>query len=306
MTWVASAVVAGSVIAGGSAIVAGNRAASASQGATNASIAEQQRQYDQARQDLANTRSLGNSATDALAKLYGFAVPSQQVAADKAAQPVTVGDSQLPAGTQLIPAGNGWYDVKLADGTSVGVLQPGGANGRFTSNGTPIPATTTPTAAGTAPTATGQPDMSGFFTSPDYQFNLDQTLKAGNNSLVARGRGLSGGASKELARYGSGLASSEYGNFTARLMQMAGLGSQATQGTVAAGANMANSNSAALINNGNNRASAYTTQAAGVNNAVQGGLSNYLLSNYLKPTQIPTSTPPYAMNYSGAKYGSLA
>ena len=135
-------------------------------------------------------------------------------------------------------------------------------------------------------------------------------MQAGNNSLVARGRGLSGAASKELARYGSGVASSEYGNFTNRLMQMAGLGSAATQSTAAAGQNMVNNNSAALLQNGQNRASAYTQGAGAVNGAIQGGIGNYLLSNYLKqPTSLGTPTSmggPYSMNYSGPKYGSLA
>lgn len=284
MTWVAVAVGGSALISGGAAIYGANQAASASQSGTNASIAEQQRQYDQTRTDFAGQRALGNSATDALARLYGFPSTAGAAQREAAGQPVQIGDSVLPPGTTTRAAGNGWYDVLLADGTNVGVLQPGGANGRFTSNGTPIPSNATANPAAATP-ASGTPDMTAFFQSPDYQFNFDQTMRAGNNSLVARGRGLSGAASKELSRYGSGLASGEFNNFTSRLMQMAGLGQSATQNTAAAGANMANNNSSALIANGNNRASAVMAGAQGVNNAVQGGVSNWMLSKYLnKPT----------------------
>lgn len=275
--------IAAALVSAASSAYAANRAKNASQSATDQSAAEQRRQYDQTRADFAGQRSLGNSALDQLARLYGYQSPTLAAANEQAAKGVQVGDSVLPAGTTTTAAGNGWYDVKLADGTSVGVLRPGGANGQFVGNGTEIPANVSnaPIPSGTAP-ASGTPDMGAFFESPDYKFNLQQTMNAGNNSLVARGRGLSGAASKELSRYGSGLASSEYGNFTNRLMQMAGLGSAATQSTAAAGANMANNNSAAFLQNGQNRASSYMTGAEGVNNAVQGGIGNYLLSNYLK------------------------
>jgi hypothetical protein len=282
MTWVAAAVIGGSVIGAGASLIGSNQAAGASQEATNTSTAEQRRQYDQTRQDFAAQRGLGIGATDQLARLYGYGNPTQLAGASAAQQPVQVGNSQLPAGTTTRAAGNGWYDVLTSDGTNVGVLRPGGANGQFVSNGTAIPANNTPNASAPVSTGTGQPDMGAFFESPDYQFNLQQTMQAGNNSLVARGRGLSGAASKELARYGSGVASSEYGNFTNRLMQMAGLGSAATQSTAAAGQNMVNNNSAALMQNGQARASSYMTAAEGVNNAAQGGIGNYLLSNYLK------------------------
>lgn len=276
--WVAGA----AVVAGGLGAISANQAAGASQDATNASTAEQRRQYEQTRLDFAPQRGLGTSATEQLARLYGYGNPTQVAGAAAAQQPVQIGDSQLPAGTTTRAAGNGWYDVLTSDGTNVGVLRPGGANGQFVSNGTAIPANNTPNASAPVSTGTGQPDMGAFFESPDYQFNLQQTMQAGGNSLVARGRGLSGAASKELARYGSGLAKSEYGNFTNRLMQMAGLGSTATQSTAAAGQNMVNQNSAALINNGQARASSYTSGAESINNAVQGGVGNYLLSNYLK------------------------
>lgn len=137
----------------------------------------------------------------------------------------------------------------------------------------------------TAPAAptTAAPDMSVFTQSPDYQFNLDQGQQAINRSLAARGRSLSGAGVKEGARYASGLASREYGAFVDRLMQQAGLGSTGIGASAAAGANSAGNVAAITGNAANARASIYGQQAANLNNSVQGGISNYLLSKYLTP-----------------------
>jgi hypothetical protein len=90
------------------------------------------------------------------------------------------------------------------------------------------------------------------------------------------------------------MASREYGSFVDRLLAAAGLGT--TGATLSANAGMAHAGNvgAAQINAGNNRASAYMAGAEGVNNAVQGGISNYLLSQYLKkPTSGGGSMDPY-------------
>lgn len=274
---------AGAAIGAGASIYAGNKAAGASKDATSASIAEQQRQYNTTRNDFAGQRSIGNSALDQLARLYGYAPPSQAASREQAAAPMTAGDAQIPQGAKLIDKGKGWYDVNYGD-QRVGYLRPGGPNGRFVNDtGTDLSQfAPQPAAAGSPGAGTGRPDMGAFFESPDYRFNLGEGQKAIDRSLVAQGRGLSGAGVKEGIRYASGMASQQYGDFTNRLLQIAGLGSAATSNTAQAGANMANNNSAAILNNGNNRASIYGQTAAGVNNSVQGGLSNYMLSQYLK------------------------
>jgi hypothetical protein len=157
------------------------------------------------------------------------------------------------------------------------------------------------TSGNTIDNATGQvipgtataPDMSGFFNSPDYQFNLAEGSKAINNSAAARSGVLSGRAVKEGERYASGLASREFSGFMDRLYQQAGIGSTGIGTAAAAGSNAANAIGAAAQNEGNARASAYT----GINNAVQGGVSNFLLQQYLKPQ--PMMNHGYqAVNYS--------
>jgi hypothetical protein len=128
---------------------------------------------------------------------------------------------------------------------------------------------------------TGTPDMSQFFTSPDYQFNLTEGQNAIDRSAAARGGLLSGAAVKEGTRYASGMASREYGAFVDRLMQQAGLGSTGIGASAAAGANAANNISAATLNAGNARASGYMDTAANVSNAANQGYSNYMLRRYL-------------------------
>ena len=67
---------------------------------------------------------------------------------------------------------------------------------------------------------------------PGYQFAMDEGVQALQRSANrAGGRGVQNGAlSKDLLRFGTGLADQTYGNQFARLMGGAGLGMQATQG----------------------------------------------------------------------------
>lgn len=138
-----------------------------------------------------------------------------------------------------------------------------------------------PTTGAVTGAPAGTPDASAFTASPGYQFSLDQGEKSINNSLVAQGKGLSGAAVKAGTSYAQGLASQNYNDYVNQLMQQAGLGSAGVSTTTAAGTAAAANDSQAYALEGNARASAYGTTASGVNNAVQGGTSNYLLSQYL-------------------------
>lgn len=121
-------------------------------------------------------------------------------------------------------------------------------------------------------------DYSALKTSPDYNFNLAEGQKAIDRSLAARGMALSGAGVKEGVRYASGMASNQYGSFYDRLLASAGLGT-----TGAAASANAGTNSAALVGNaaetaGNARASGYSNMYG----ALQGGLQNQLLKQYLR------------------------
>jgi hypothetical protein len=69
MSWVAAGVSIGSALLGAKS---SKDAASAQGAASDAAIAEQQRQYDQTRADLAPYRTVGGQALNALAGIYGY------------------------------------------------------------------------------------------------------------------------------------------------------------------------------------------------------------------------------------------
>lgn len=277
-------IAAAAVVGAGASIYAGDKAASATKGAANSATAENQRQFDTIRSDTAAQRQLGTGATNILSRLYGL--PQYDATTEAANAPVMIGNNpDLPSGSVVKNYANGWGEVYNGD-TRIGTLRPGGANGIFLADqGVDIPALAlknkqAATGAATTPAA-GTPDMSGFYESPDYQWNKQQTQQALDRSLLARGRGLSGAGVKEGERLASGLASTEFGNFFNRLTALAGMGSAATNTSAQAGLTSASNNANVALNAGNQRASIYGQTAAGVNNAVQGGLGNYLFMNYL-------------------------
>lgn len=73
----------------------------------------------------------------------------------------------------------------------------------------------------------GQDAIRAFESSPDYQFALDQGIKARDRSAAAKGRLLSGGQIKAITDYGQGLATQNFGNYANRLMDLARLGETA-------------------------------------------------------------------------------
>jgi len=136
----------------------------------------------------------------------------------------------------------------------------------------------------------GKADFSSFTTSPDYTFAQSQGQDAINRSAAARGGLLSGAAIKAGETYASGLASQNFGDYVARLSGVAGAGQAATNATQAAGTNMANQNSSALMGAGNARASAYGEVGQTIGNTANGLASNYLLYKYLNPAS-PAPAP---------------
>ena len=93
-----------------------------------------------------------------------------------------------------------------------------------------------------------------FQTSPGYGFAYDEGIRAIQNGMASRGLMNSTAAGRALARFGSGLASQEYGNYANRLMALAGMGQNAASGQ-ATQAGQFGSNAAGISSNlGNNLA----------------------------------------------------
>lgn len=195
--------------------------------------------------------------------------------------PWNTGDQQMTAGggPQSV-----WTTPATPDRVNSQGYQPTGSGGvrqiMQAGNG---PVTIDNATGSVTPTASSGPDMSVFFESPDFQFNLAEGQKAIDRSAAARGGLLSGRAVKEGTRYASGLASREYAGFVDRLMQQAGLGNTGIGAATSAALNTGSNVSGALMNAGNARASSYLNTGMAINNAAQGGIQNYLLSRYLSP-----------------------
>lgn len=138
-------------------------------------------------------------------------------------------------------------------------------------------------------------DPSNLQNTPGYQFALTQGLKSTNNSLAAQGLGLSGAQAKGLSQYATGLADQTYGNQYNRALSTYNTNFSAAQNTVGNLQNLLNvgQNSAAQTGqagvNAANNAGNYLTQQgnaqaagiAGVGNAVNSGINNYMLYNAL-------------------------
>lgn len=143
---------------------------------------------------------------------------------------------------------------------------------------------------------------------PGYQFNLEQGLRAVQNSAAARGLGVSGAAMKGAATYATGLADSTYQNqFNNavvnsqnkfqnettnqtndynRLMGVATLGESSAAQTGALGTQVASNIGNSLTGAGNANAAASIASGAAIGNGASGAANSvsqaYLLNSLLK------------------------
>lgn len=124
----------------------------------------------------------------------------------------------------------------------------------------------------------GEPSGGGFDVSqlPGYQFRFDQGINALNNSLAASGNRFSGRAMKAAQRYGQGVASQAFGNAFNRRAALAGVGQTAVGQSGTAGMAAAGNIGNALFRGGVGAANARASGMASINNAIQGGIGNYL------------------------------
>ena len=115
----------------------------------------------------------------------------------------------------------------------------------------------------------------GFQSTPGYQFQLDEGMRALEGSAAAGGNVRSGATMKAAMGFGQGLANQDYGNYMNRLQGQVGMGQASAAQTAAAGANATAGISNALGAQGN----AKSAGIIGANNAWQGGINN-MLSGY--------------------------
>lgn len=124
--------------------------------------------------------------------------------------------------------------------------------------------------------------------SPLYRLRLEDTEKAINRYLASRGLFNSGVAGELLAQNARRLSAEEAAQRWARMMGLAELGFKARglggRLGVATGSNVASTQGVlgqGYLRAGENLASIYGNTAAGINQAIQGGLSNYYFNQFL-------------------------
>lgn len=107
-------------------------------------------------------------------------------------------------------------------------------------------------------------------TSPGYQFRFDEGMRGVEGSAAAKGLLMSGGALKDIVRFGQGTAAADFNDQFNRQMSIAGGGQQAVTSLGQLGGQMAGNISNTLQGIGNARASGYMGQA----NAWINGINN--------------------------------
>lgn len=266
---------AGSIASSSAQKKAAQSAANASQAATDQSIAEQRRQFDQSRQDMMPWQTAGAGALGQLAGMYGLStqagVPTAQTYAYLQANPKVKAD--IDAGYF---GGPGNYDAAVQWHRN----EYGGAmknQGRVTAGGYASPPVQVP-ANGSATTggATGvspSSNMAGFFASPDYQFRMNEAMRALTARNAALGIQDSGAAQKAALQQSGNLASGEFNNYANRLASIAGVGQTAAQNTAQLGSAMAGNIGNALANNAANLSSSYQNRA-NAQSGLYGSLAN--------------------------------
>lgn len=329
MTWAYVAVGAGTAIAGYASADAAKDAGKKGAKGAAAAIAEQQREYDQARRDLAPYRGVGGQALNSLASglgLQGYYASDKPLSYEDwlASQgmvdntPGRVKDSSQSGILGITGTGDAINTIKGLFGKGPKRAKPAGPLTRdlyqqYVQN-------YQAPAHGDAGTPFGDFNrdftLADFQKDPGYDFRMGEGTKAVEASAAARGGLLSGRAAKELERFGQDYASGEYSNAYNRfnndrttrfnrLATLAGVGQTATNTGIAAGQNSANNIADLTVQRANAQAAGRVGQANALNEGVQTLGNLYLQRQYGDPAKKPQPTSP-TPSYSGVNPGTYS
>jgi hypothetical protein len=128
--------------------------------------------------------------------------------------------------------------------------------------------------------------LKDFELDPGYQFRMQEGRRAVENSMLARGMGLSGSMLRGVTRYGQGIGSEEfmnaYNRFQANranemnpLQALAGVGQTSANTLSGAAGQLGSSLSNLAVGAGNARASAYAGTANALASGIGQGLNYY-------------------------------
>ena len=247
--------IAGPVLGGLLGADGAEDAANAQGQATGAAIAEQRRQFDTSRKDLAPYRSAGTAALTRVRDLLGLG--QTQPGQWQYGEAVPAGAMDLTDWARQngynTPEGRDWMESEVQN------LTPGY---RKYLGSLPQQQAAQPTVAQTL-----QMD-------PGYQFRMDEGQKGIDRRIGAMGLRNSGAALKAATRFGQDYASNEFGNVFNRLSGVAGTGQAATNTGAALGAQNAQTVGGLMSGLGNARGASAIAGA----NAMGGALNT--VGNY--------------------------
>jgi hypothetical protein len=270
-----AAIIGGSVVSG----LAGMSAADAQADAAKAGLTEQRRQFDLARADLAPYREVGTAALEQLAAALG--IEGYRTPEELAYTKFQSDDKAYQKAKKQSTATVKKYDFL---NNSPMVASPGQKSAQQTvadweAESARLKAAAEASVANYDPSAAARARLE---TDPGYGFRLSQGEQALERSQAATTGVLGGRAVKEGLRYNQDYASNEYGNYINRLAGAAGVGQSSSTTSAGLSAAAGPANAAQLNAIGSSKAGAY----GAANQAVQGGLSNYLtMSMYDKLLQ---------------------
>lgn len=158
------------------------------------------------------------------------------------------------------------------------------------------------------PNGVTQQGTQAFQNSPDYQFAQQQGNLALTRYENASGMGLSGGALKDIANYNQGLASQQFGNYFNRLMSLSQLGQGAASSLAGNNTNMSGQIGNTMQGIGQAQASGIVGGSNAITGALNSGISNSLLYNYINkmPGQNnPSGYQPLNLGNPGGTGGIL-
>ncbi len=150
--------------------------------------------------------------------------------------------------------------------------------------------------------------MSDFQADPGYDFRFKEGLKALNNSMAAKGLGVSGAGIKGAQQYGQGLASQEYQNAFNRyqvnranqinpLQSLAGQAQSSANTLTGAAGQMGQQIGENQLQAGNARASGYIGSSNALTNALSGGINSFVGLNSMLNSGGGSGWSPYANGY---------
>ena len=129
--------------------------------------------------------------------------------------------------------------------------------------------------------------MANFQSSPGYQFQLDQGLRAVDAGAAASGMLRSGAALKAEQTFGQGLANTDFTNYYNRLMGLSTLGANAAAG----GAQTAQGAASAALGGGTAQSSIYGNAASSLGATVNGLFQNKDVQSWLSGPSTPSPSP---------------